>query len=259
MLRRFNYTGRRKINREDVPISLSEGPLRTFNANLDRLADYKFPEDARVFVEAYEHTAYMRFPFGTIGQITAPVPAQRLLTEFEASDAIRFRVKVVNIHSDGQLLGEADAILPLTSEESDQNKLPLLPVRSQDLDQELWSIEFPEVTQDRPVLVINIHAGDRTEIVRSASFMSLALPSVLRAILTRILLIEEAPDMDDESDWRCMWLQFGRGLLPTSTAPPDDDEEKYQWIEDVLAAFCSKFRFLTKYQHNEEETNAVAS
>ena len=259
MLRRFNYTGRRKINREDVPMSLSSSPLRTFRANLERLADYGFPEAARIYVEAYERAAYMRFPFGSIGKIMEPPHAQRLLAEFEGSDTIRFRVKVVSLQADGQILGEADGILPLASEESDRNKLPLLPVRSEDLGQELWKIDFPEVAQDRPVLLINIHAGDRTEVVRTASFMSLALPSVLREILTRTLLIEDAPDTDDESDWRCMWIQFGRGLLATSTAPPEDAEEKYLWIDDVLAAFCTKFSFLTKYRQNEEETNAVAS
>src|SRR5438477_4242186 len=141
MIRRFNYTGRKKIVRDDVAIILtSDGSVKGFEANLSALGDskYNLPKDARLFVEAYERTAYMRFDFGTTGTITPPPREARLLTEFEGSNGIRFRVKVVDCAHDAQLLAEADGILPLTPEESEQNKLPLLPVRSEDLGQEVW-------------------------------------------------------------------------------------------------------------------------
>jgi hypothetical protein len=115
MLRRFNYTGRKKIKQEDVPIQLiGKGPVLEFEADFASLTKYEIPADAKLFVEAYERAAYMRFDFGTVGSISTPTRAERLLTEFEGSDAIRFRVKVVDAGHEGQLLAEADGIFPRT-------------------------------------------------------------------------------------------------------------------------------------------------
>src|SRR5947209_2809588 len=183
MLRRFNYTGRRKIKQEDVPVTLvGTRPLRGFDANLSGLAEYGFPAEAHIYVEAYEHAAYMRFDFGTIQNIAPPNAAGRLLTEFEGSDVVRFRVKVVDIIHEAQILGEADGILPLTLQESEQNKLSLLPIRAEDLGQELWRLDFPDGSLSRPVLIINSNAGNPALIARSPAFMSLAWPAILREI-----------------------------------------------------------------------------
>ena len=262
MIRRFNYTGRKKIARDDVSIMLvGDGPVKGLEASLSALSDAKYglPKDARLFVEAYERTAYMRFDFGTAGSITPPPSEARLLTEFVGSNGVRFRVKVVDCAHDAQLLAEADGILPLTPEETEQNKLPLLPIRSDDLGHEVWQIEFPEGVQDRPILLININAGDHTTIARSPAFMSLAWPALLRDILTRILVIDDHAELDDNDDWHCLWLQYARRLLPTHEVPPEEKEQRTQWIDDVVAAFCNRFSLLAKYKQSEEEANAVTT
>jgi hypothetical protein len=258
MLRRFNYTGRKKIAQDDVPVALQgTGASRTFDANLTAVADakYSLPKDARIFVEAYERTAYMRFNFGTVGYLTPPSPESRLLTEFGDSAAVRFRVKVVHAGNDGQLLAVADGILPLATDETEQNKLPLLPVRSEDLGQEVWRIEFDQGPQNRPVLLINSNAGDKTAIVWSPAFVSLAWPALLREILTRILFVEEDFDLEDEEDWRAMWIQFGRTLLPTHEAPPVDEDDRAEWLSSVVEAFCNRYSPLAKFKESEEEAN----
>ena len=67
MKRRVNFTGRKRIPRRDVSVSLMErdGP-RSFDATL-RLDGSGLPKDAMVYVEAYHKTDYMRYPFGTVG------------------------------------------------------------------------------------------------------------------------------------------------------------------------------------------------
>lgn len=260
MLRRFNYTGRKKILQEHVPVALTGAkPLWGFDVNLNELKKYGLPEDARIYVEAYEHAAYMRFDYGTIGNIVTPSPDARVLIEFEGSDAVRFRVKVVDVAHEAQLLAEADGILPLSPEEADQNKLPLLPVRSENIGQEVWRIDFPEGTQDRPTLVVNDHVDDRTAMVRSPVFMSLAWPALLREILVRIVVIEGHFDTDDDGDWRCMWLQFAQRLLPTAEIPSQNPEAIEEWISEVISAFCGKFILLAKFKESEEEANAITS
>jgi len=259
MLRRFNYTGRKNLRQDDALIQLTgDLPVRGFEANLESIKKYDLPETARLFVEAYEsaRAAYMRFDFGSIGNVIAPAKKDRLLTEFEGSDAVRFRVKVVDTEHDGQLLAEADGILPRTPEEAQQSHISLLPVRSRDLGANVWELEFPDSTQEPVILLINTQIGDRTALVRSPGFMSLAWPAILREVLNRILLIDGLSDLDDDSDWHCQWLRFARGLLPTPvnppTNPPDNLEETREWVGEVIRSFCEKQKTLTRFKEVEE-------
>jgi hypothetical protein len=255
MLRRFNYTGRQKINREHVPIALTGNEfIRSFDANLSALNMYEFPPDAQVFVEAYHQTAYMRFAFGTIGELAVPPAPARALNEFEGSDRVLFRVKVVDGTADSKLLGEADSILPLSNEETEDNKLPLLPVRTANLGQEIWKVEFQEGTQSRPILLINEKLGDHTPIVRSTHFMAFVWPAVLREIFRYILQIQpEEFDADNTEDWRTKWVQYGRSLLPTFDKPPDEPEAADSWISQIASAFAERHALTSRLKEAEEE------
>src|SRR5687767_8442029 len=95
MIRRFNYTGRKRINRSDVKFTLqpADDVHFMFDATLN-LAKHELPPEAVVWVEAYRQTRLMRFDFGTIAR--PQQPANRKLTEFDTSDAILFRVKVTS-------------------------------------------------------------------------------------------------------------------------------------------------------------------
>ena len=121
MARKFNYTGRRKIAQKDVQIELirvSEG--LAFDAKLE-LDTYDLPLDAQVWVEAYRRASRMHFPFGT--KSTLQTPADRLLTEFDSSDAIQFRVRVTAVGDEhGKLLAVADRIKPAATEDKDETE-----------------------------------------------------------------------------------------------------------------------------------------
>jgi hypothetical protein len=260
MIRRFNYTGRKKILREDVPFALTGAkPVWGFNVDLGKLTTYDLPHDARVYVEAYEQASYMRFDFGMVSAISTPSADARLLTEFEGSDGVRFRVKVVDASPEAKLLAEADGILPLSPEEAEQNKLPLLPVRHHNLHQEIWRIDFEDGTQNRPTLLISEQIPDRIAFVRSPAFTAMAWPALFREILTRILLIEKHYEVDDPDDWRSMWLLFARTFVPGSSVPKDADTAN-DWINDIITAFCEKNALLAKLKEYEEEiANAVSA
>src|SRR5260370_36167397 len=95
MIRRINYTGRRRISRDHVKIVVCErsGSPASFEATLD-LSSYDLPADATVFVEAYRQTFLMRFNFGISSEIEPP--SERFLTEFESTERILFRVKATS-------------------------------------------------------------------------------------------------------------------------------------------------------------------
>lgn len=69
---RLNFTGRRRISKQHVTISVTGiGGIETFNAEFE-LGGYGFPDSAAVIVEAFRQLELVRFEFGSVGNITPP-------------------------------------------------------------------------------------------------------------------------------------------------------------------------------------------
>src|SRR5262245_34387626 len=110
-IRRINSTGRKRIVREDIRILVSSDAdgILEFDATVD-LAPYGLPADARVFVEAYRQTTFMRFEHGTVAT-PRPHPGTCRLSEFSSREGLLFRVKVTATGDrPGVLLAEGDRI-----------------------------------------------------------------------------------------------------------------------------------------------------
>lgn len=150
MIRRLNYTGRRKIPREHINITLfRNGGVEEFDAVI-RTANLGLPETARVFVEAYHKSDWMRFDYGTVG---APaIPSDRRLTVFYSGARLLFRVKVVSAGEEsGKILAEADRLTPLSSD-NDRDRDALLPIRIVgNLGDQIWRVAW----NGGPVLELN--------------------------------------------------------------------------------------------------------
>ncbi len=233
VLRRYNYTGRKTIDRTDANVLIEDGPLR-FNAALS-LDAYNLPADAKVFVEAYRQTNWMRFDFGTAGSVKAPGDLR--LVEFDAREGILFRVRVTETaNPEGRLLAEADHISPVhAAATGEEAREPLLPIKPAALGEEVFRVDF----SDRPILLINNHFGDWRALARSPSFVCMALPQALREILVRVLYVEKSYETDDATDWRARWLKFA-SVIPGSSEPPGEEEKDRfdDWINEAVAAFA---------------------
>jgi hypothetical protein len=245
-IRRLNYTGRKRINREDVGIALyeREGEPATFDADLAALQKYNLSVDALVFVEARLQTRWMRFPFGTIGAITPH--ADRRLLEFDSTEGVVFSVKVTSTSGrTGMVLAQADRIPVRSPGEVEERRLPILPVKADDLGHEVYRVDFSGPT---PMLLINRAAGDKDTLARSPLFMSLVYPAALREILNRIVRIEEYEEFDEDGDgWMDRWLKFATRLSGVGTVPSKDDDDPDQWIDDAVAAFARKQTMLDRF------------
>jgi hypothetical protein len=245
-IRRLNYTGRKKIRREDLTIALHEKPntQATFDADLTKLSEYKLPDNATVFVEARQQTRWMRFDFGTVGKIS-PV-ADRTLTEFDTLDGLQFSVKVTAVTGDvGKLLAEADGIPVRFPGEVEERRDPLLPVKAEDIGHEVYKLDF---SGDPPMLLVNRNAGDKDAIARSPLFMSIVYPAALREILARIIYVEGLDDADDDGDtWQARWLKFAVGLPAVGPVPAKDEGDRDQWIDDAVAAFALSQNMLERF------------
>lgn len=248
MIRKLNFTGRRKIPLEDVDIDLQHGadgvPSVSCSLKLDR-GDQ--PEDARVYLEAYARYGFQRVPVGTLGSVTNLQGLR--LPMFTANDVLRFRVKVIDESGEhGRILRSADAISPRDEGSESGRRLSLLPVEPHDLGQRVWKIEFRD---DGPVLVVNRAIEDIFHRVTSdPGFRALVFPELVREVLSEIVLRREDADPWDSDEWQGRWLQYA--LRFHSEEPPASADattsEKQQWLDAVLERFCEWARSADLYR-----------
>lgn len=250
MIRRFNYTARKRIKKKDVSIEILDDSINpvSFNACFADLAPYALEPAARVFVEVYRGTSFMRFPFGTVESIVPP--ADRRLSEIEGSRFSRFRVKVVDDDT-GRLLA---ATATLSPDKPRQNKAePLLPSDQIDLVNQIWKLKFDDV--EGVMLQLNERIEGIDTIANDPRFRSLVLPAVVREVLTYIIFVRKAEDADDdeESPWS-KWLEFVSTFYPEKYPGPcteneeNREEECLGWIDGAVEAFCTKHEWKELYQ-----------
>lgn len=246
MRRTVNSTGRQRIERGDISLSLAgpeEGP-RTFDLDLD-LAEYDLPADARVYVEASRQTAWMRFDFGTVGAIQPP-PA-RTLTDLGSAQGATFRVKVVEASpspdasggSAARILAQADNV-PANGPDDDAPTQSMLHIDwdTEPRGEELWRVQIED---GAVVLFINkpLMCGQHwTALTQSPAFRTIALPAILRQILSYSLLVERD---SEPSGAQGLWVKFARTTLGAGPPPDVGDEfdaaECTRWIDSAVTAF----------------------
>lgn len=244
MKRKFNYTGRKKINRSDIQITLSERDnVKYFDAsiNFDR---NELPDDARVYIEPYYKYSFMRFDFGTVGE--QQKPEKRTLDEIHHTENIKFRVKVVDESTrNGRIIAHASDITP-KSDDGNQNREPLFPINFTNLDQEIWRVSFEDT---KPLLEINNNIDDHKNLIKSSrTIQALILPAALRIVLQEIISDEE--EYDGAGDlWQDKWVRFLKESLFVEGLPdPETDSyQKEEWIQNTVSKFCSRFHFLDNF------------
>jgi len=249
MIRRFNYTDRKRIKNKDVSIALddSTNPV-SFNACFD-LAPYALDPAARVFVEVYRGASFMRFPFGTVER--SVLPADRRLPDFEGGRFSSFRVKVVVDDDSGRLLATTATLSPDKPRQNEAE--PLLHLHQTDLVNQIWKLNFDgegvELQLNRRIEGIDGIAKN------DPGFRSLVFPAVVREVLTYIIFVrkEEDADDDEESPWS-KWLKFVSTFYPEKYPGPCTEEEEsreeefLEWIDGAVEAFCSRQEWKKLYQ-----------
>jgi hypothetical protein len=186
----------------------------------------------------------MRFSFGTVAQPGAQ--DDLVLDEFDSPEGLLFRVRVTSqIESKGLLLAEADRIRPRSAELEEEIRMPLLTVKSSDdLDQQLFCVDF----EADPILLINSKVGDWRATARDPVFASLSYSATLREILTRILIIDEYMETEDDEDWRSQWLNFAGALPGVPELSENSDEDTLEdWINEAVESFCRQFRMTDSF------------
>lgn len=248
MIRRLNYTHRQKIRSEHVGVTVRRvsgtHPIASVTVALE---EYRLPEHATVYVEAYRKASYMRMMIGTVSSYPSVYDFE--MGAFPSPDGVRFRIKVVSqsegLSSKGPvLLAVADQISPSEGGEEDAENEKLIRLVPQELNGEIWRIEF----DDGPTILFEkAYWEDRSMIIRSGWFFPVVLPTVLRESLRKAL--EDKHRSTDEDDWRDRWLSFALTIPGETTLPHDDaeDDDIEDWINSKVEAFARVQRMTERF------------
>jgi hypothetical protein len=250
MIRRFNYTGRVKISRSRVDISLlkdREGKYFRAKVNLEGL---DLSPDAKIYIEANYKGVYQRFPFGTVAHFKEPENTR--LNELPETELAYFDIAVVDESGKvGLLLGKAKGIA-VSTDGVPNDRIPLLPVNPTDLKNQFWKLSFDSSDDGRPILEINKNIPDIFEIARNdPKFICLVYPAAFRGVLKKLL---EYEDFDaGEDSWISDWLKFIHSVLGIKNLPDSDTEngtitpEQEAWIDDCVNEYCKKMQLFEKF------------
>jgi hypothetical protein len=249
MLRKLNFTERAKIARNNVRVTLRRDDTGTlvFDPQLSFDGVTVVPS-ARVFIEAYYRTSFMRFDCGSV-EAFAP-PADRRLTEIDGTSVVRFRVKVVdNSTNEHRIVAVADDIIVSEEKPETAGRLPLLPVNFSDaLGQQAWRLAFES---NGPVLELNNRIDDIKNVARNdPAFFALVYPAAVRQILVQILLVDEQDAHEEGDEWWHLWLRWASRF---ANPLPGDAEEAPFWIDDAVAAFCSDQTLIDRWRRAQAE------
>ncbi len=128
--------------------------------------------------------------------------------------------------------------------DDEQNRTPLLPVKPEDLGNEIYRLDFT----NEPVMLVNNAVHNWQMLARSPVFVSLVYPAVFREILVRIMIVEEHLEIDDLERWESRWLNFARNLSGMGDVPPGDDLQAINgWIDDAVGSFARMNRMVDRF------------
>ncbi len=231
-MKRFNYTGRKKILREDIKIRLQSNidEIPKIDVAID-LGDYGFPPTSDVFLEPQRKTRFMRLH---LGRIASTVRKNGItLNEFDDADDLDFRVKIVDENA-GLLFGIAENIKPYNKDDKvDDNQESILPVSSTDLSMHgvLWRID---IDGEKATLQVERELGSRDQVVRSQLFRGFILPAAMRQILSRVVSNDWDKTLADPEELATRWLLFAKQMGAGVPNCRDDIEDKERWVDEVV-------------------------
>lgn len=250
MKRRLNFTGRTKIDSDQIEIRITEpnalGQPATFSAQFNLDEEIKQNKNARVYVEPYVRHSSMRFSYGTAADPKAP--SDTSLSELDSATGILFRIKVVDESQDvGKIIAAAYHVRPT---DPSAGRRPLLPLVSVDLGEDIWRIDANGGAD--PVLQINNRVpGLRDRLLQDPILQGAIFPHALRAVMQAIL---GSGEYDSDMPVYQAWTEFVTELVGHQLNDDFNDAADLELaLDEIVEKFCGVKQFATSAKVVEEE------
>jgi len=251
MKRTFNYTKRKKINREEVSLAIVRPnflpEVKVLRLDINRLS---LPVTGQVWLEIETgRVGLVRHPLGTVGSLD--LNSSFSINERDLGN-IRFRIKVVTQEpgSAGKVLAGVDR-LALVDDGNVQSLLQVKP--SDDLGQRIWKLE---ISESGPELLINTGVVDWREVGQSALFQALVFPEAVYEIYKWVSAYEDYDEGSIEEKWKNLFAATGHdpNTLEPRPSRNADEGEKAEYEEyldrtahEVAHAFARNHKVLNQF------------
>lgn len=251
--KRIKFLSRKKILQKDIQVRLDAiGGTKRFTAAVD-LSSYEFPPEAHVVIEAKQLLETLRFDMGTVRQPKAPAPID--ISRLRGERVI-FNLLVLEAES-ARKLGAAETIRPNVQTGESEQSIPLLPVDASERTAPLlWRVDYTDNDQeghtDSPVLMVDSVAADNSAafFMQDAAVRAMVLPSAMREVLTKLLLIDQSEYEPASRSWRNSWLRFASRLVgeePPAVSGTNFKEEAADWVSSAVSRLAQSAAFLDGY------------
>jgi len=254
-------TGRKQLHRSSVEVWLRESERDSAYeyvvmslANLDPFKS--MPETARVKLTLSENKFSEILEFGTLGAMRSR-PAQANIRTPEAFAAPSCQLRIVGADEDnkGRILGSTHSwnLFAGKGSAGKARSEGMLFFQPSKIAPRVWKLDIRE--EDHPIVYIDESISDGRSWAESDSvFAGCVLPAVLRELFHDILREGDRPDQE----WQKDWLEWANALMG-GAAPPwkeEDEEQKHQWIDDLIGNFCAKHGLLGALLRQREQESA---
>lgn len=246
MRRTIGYTGRKKLDRSDVDVKLeeTENGKRVSLVLANHSAFDSMPTTCRVNLRLFEGQYSENITFGTLGEVRNGVEPVEL-ENHEAFSAPSAQLRLVEAEGErcGLVRGSTNRWrLRMEGEDSGgEASSGILPLRRMNIAPQVWILDIQE--NSYPTLYIDASIHDPYSWAESNTvFASCVLPVVVRDVFNEIFDLYS----DTGQQWVTDWIDWAEDLLKTNFDPNATDEDRKEWIEDLIKAFCRQHNFLGK-------------
>ena len=241
-MRRTSYPYKRKnIKKQDLNIDIIENNnTLVVQLSLYNLQDYKFPNKAVVFLEAYNRQDIDLMRLGDIQSVVFCEKIKKKLNFFEPPQRskIKFRIKVVD-EKTWRLLGLAENLKEKREADS------LLSIRTDSSIHTIYRVDWDDL--DHPILIINQDLSECLSYIKP-----LLAEVVCREILQRLLFFQK-DEFDKEEIENHKWIKFAKKYNQRSNLMELSDDDKENWISGVLGEFSKKLKVVKKLKTKLEK------
>ena len=253
MKRKINFTNRQRITSDLIEVGVlndkKDGAL--IFADLEAVRhQYKdrFGADSQIVIDVKGARSFKRFSFGSIAQPT--LPQDQSLAEFADVSSFSAVAKVID-SNEGLILAESanlTLVVPAEGEIEPATDRELMTLDlDENLDERWWAVGFNESEPRRVYLKVNkrLPGADQLSHRKPPAFLGMVTPAAMQLALVKLWIVDgQTPDGDDAlSDWSRLLASFHEPI-------PDDEleaDQKWDWIERAIDAFCAEHRMRTYY------------
>lgn len=235
MKRTFNYTGRKRISKNDflVTVKRKNNIAERFSVevNLDK---YNFKENCDVYVEAYRHSEIKRFYFGKVSEINEP---NTDISDLPQKNILLYNLLIVdNSIEKGRIVGFAKSVKP---KDKGYDRESILDVEFDDFqDNLLWELKFDE---GGPILRLNRKIDNIKYLARNDPFFIFnVFPAIIRQIMYQLRYVEDVDPDETENQWHNDWVDFLKNHSKKEYVQDIDPEDFDEQIELCISNFVNE-------------------